>query len=42
MINQSKSEQEKRQSAVVPAWKPDAKLKEFLEDDDDHTEIQNN
>ena len=42
VINQSKSEQEKRQSAVVPAWKPDAKLKEFLEDDDDHTEIQNN
>jgi hypothetical protein len=35
-------EPEKRQSAVVAAWKPDAKLKEFLEDDDEHNDIQNN
>jgi hypothetical protein len=38
----SVKEPEKRQSAVVAAWKPDAKLKEFLEDDDEHNDIQNN
>lgn len=38
----SKNEEVKRQSAVVAAWKPDAKLKEFLEDDDDHIDNQNN
>ncbi len=42
VLDKSVKEQEKRQSAVVAAWKPDAKLKEFLEDDDEHIDIQNN
>ncbi len=42
VLDKSVKEQEKRQSAVIAAWKPDAKLKEFLEDDDEHIDIHNN
>ena len=42
VVEKSKNEDVKRQSAVVAAWKPDAKLKEFLEDDDEHIDIQDN
>ena len=42
VVEKSKNEEVKRQSAIVAAWKPDAKLKEFLEDDDEHIDIQDN